>query len=177
LPFVRFSCSEKSASPAKKLGRALCGAEPIFGLRRIDIILKTGSVYDMVSVMSRDSLQTVTMPLPVLVDAEMSERKEDSVGTGTFFSPDQMTKGKFWVRVVKESDIKSRLRAIFKPLEDLRNAISPIRVLHEAVRLAGIADTGPILPLMTNLEEAEHGIVRAAARELLRKADTTVGAA
>ena len=35
-----------------------------------------------------------------------------------------------------------RLRAIFKPLEDLRNDINPIRVLHEAVRLAGIAEAG-----------------------------------
>jgi dihydrodipicolinate synthase/N-acetylneuraminate lyase len=61
-----------------------------------------------------------------------------------------------------------RIRAIFKPLEDLRNAINPIRVLHEAVRLAGIADTGPLLPLLTDLEPARHDAVRAAASALLR---------
>jgi len=60
-----------------------------------------------------------------------------------------------------------RLRLIFKPLEDLRNAINPIRVLHEAVRLAGIADTGPALPLLTNLEESHWPAVRDAARTLL----------
>jgi dihydrodipicolinate synthase/N-acetylneuraminate lyase len=49
-----------------------------------------------------------------------------------------------------------RIRATFKPLEDLRNAINPIRVLHEAVRLAGIANTGPLLPLLTNLELNRH---------------------
>lgn len=60
-----------------------------------------------------------------------------------------------------------RIRAIFKPLEDLRNAINPIRVLHEAVRLAGIADTGPLLPLLSNVEPAEHPSIREAALRLL----------
>ena len=60
-----------------------------------------------------------------------------------------------------------RIREIFKPLEDLRNAINPIRVLHEAVRLADIAQTGPLLPLLSNLEPRDHGPVEAAARKLL----------
>jgi dihydrodipicolinate synthase/N-acetylneuraminate lyase len=61
-----------------------------------------------------------------------------------------------------------RIRTIFKPLEGLRNAINPIRVLHEAVRLAGIADTGPLLPLLTNLPESQHDTVRDTARALLK---------
>jgi dihydrodipicolinate synthase/N-acetylneuraminate lyase len=60
-----------------------------------------------------------------------------------------------------------QIRMAFKPLEDLRNANNPIRVLHEAVRLAGIAETGPLLPLLSNLLEAEHGPVREAAAALL----------
>jgi dihydrodipicolinate synthase/N-acetylneuraminate lyase len=60
-----------------------------------------------------------------------------------------------------------RIRAIFKPLEDLRNAINPIRVLHEAVRLAGIADTGPLLPLLTNVPESDYPKIRDAALRLL----------
>lgn len=60
------------------------------------------------------------------------------------------------------------IRRTFGPLEDLRNEINPIRVLHEAVRLAGIADTGPLLPLLSNLEPAHHGRVRAAAEALLK---------
>jgi dihydrodipicolinate synthase/N-acetylneuraminate lyase len=67
-----------------------------------------------------------------------------------------------------------RIRAIFKPLEDLRNAINPIRVLHEAVRLAGIAETGPLLPLLTNVPEADHPRIRDAARRLL-DADRVAG--
>ncbi len=35
------------------------------------------------------------------------------------------------------------IREIFRPLEDLRNGIQPIRVLHHAVAGAGIATTGP----------------------------------
>lgn len=60
-----------------------------------------------------------------------------------------------------------QIRETFRPLEDLRNAVNPIRVLHEAVRLAGIADTGPLLPLLTNLEDQHHAKVRDAAKTLL----------
>ena len=63
-----------------------------------------------------------------------------------------------------------RIRDIFRPLEDLRNAINPIRVLHEAIRLAGIADTGPLQPLLTNLPKSDHERVAAAANQL-READ------
>lgn len=61
-----------------------------------------------------------------------------------------------------------RVREIFKPLEDLRNSINPIKVLHEAVRLAGIADTGPLQPLLSNLEEEHHAVVRRAAETLVK---------
>lgn len=60
-----------------------------------------------------------------------------------------------------------RLRALFKPLEDLRNSINPVRVLHEAVRLANLADTGPILPLLSGLTEEQATVVGRTARELL----------
>lgn len=60
------------------------------------------------------------------------------------------------------------LRAAYIPLEDLRDAHSPIRVLHEAVRLAGIADTGPMLPLLSNLDPQLHDSVAAAAQALLK---------
>lgn len=55
------------------------------------------------------------------------------------------------------------IRALFEPLEDLRNAINPVRVLHEAVALAGIAATGPHLPLLAGLSEAERTSVGEAA--------------
>src|SRR5688572_8044279 len=61
-----------------------------------------------------------------------------------------------------------RMREACKPLEDLRNAINPVRVLHEAIRLAGIAQTGPLLPLLSNLEQPHHARLRDAATTLLR---------
>ncbi len=60
-----------------------------------------------------------------------------------------------------------RIRKVFQPLEDLRNAINPIRVLHEAVRLGGIADTGPLLPLLSNAPSSDHPNIAKAAKQLL----------
>ena len=60
-----------------------------------------------------------------------------------------------------------RIRTVFEPLEDLRNAISPIRVLHEAVAGAGITATGPLLPLLDPVEESHRPAIATAARALL----------
>lgn len=62
-----------------------------------------------------------------------------------------------------------RIREIFRPLEDLRNSINPIRVLHAAVALAGIAKTGPILPLLSDVGEQHVPAIRDAARALLEQ--------
>jgi dihydrodipicolinate synthase/N-acetylneuraminate lyase len=59
------------------------------------------------------------------------------------------------------------LRAHYLPLEDLRDSINPIRTLHEAVTLAGIADMGPILPTLSNIEPQYFDAVRSAAQTLL----------
>ena len=61
------------------------------------------------------------------------------------------------------------IRAVFKPLEDLRNAHSPILVLHHAVALAGIAQTGPALPLLTDLPADLLPAIEKAAKELLAR--------
>ena len=58
------------------------------------------------------------------------------------------------------------IRRLFQPLEDLRNRINPVRVLHDAVALAEIAETGPALPLLSNLDQAESALVQPAARSL-----------
>ena len=53
------------------------------------------------------------------------------------------------VRGVPRRGVESaeELRAQFMPLEDVRDALGPARVLHHATELAGIAPTGPIPPL------------------------------
>jgi len=60
-----------------------------------------------------------------------------------------------FLAAVRQGDM-DRARALwekFVPIEDLRDAHSPIRVLHEAVRLAGIAETGPMSPLLSNITD------------------------
>jgi dihydrodipicolinate synthase/N-acetylneuraminate lyase len=60
-----------------------------------------------------------------------------------------------------------RIRRIFEPLENLRNEINPVRVLHEAVCLAGIGETGTITPLLSPLIASQRSRVEEAARALL----------
>jgi 4-hydroxy-tetrahydrodipicolinate synthase len=60
------------------------------------------------------------------------------------------------------------LREKFLPLEDLRDGYSPLRVLHAAVSLAGITDTGPLLPFLdTIVDQALLSRIAAAAKALL----------
>lgn len=61
----------------------------------------------------------------------------------------------------------ARLREAFIPLEDCRDAWNPVRVLHEAVSLSGVADMGPVLPLMSNLDAKHRERVCAVSKALL----------
>ncbi|WP_109480568.1 dihydrodipicolinate synthase family protein [Paraburkholderia sp. C35] len=60
-----------------------------------------------------------------------------------------------------------RIHDAFMPLETLRDNISLIRVLHDAVTFSGIADMGPILPLLSATPVEHHAAVAQAVRELL----------
>jgi len=64
-------------------------------------------------------------------------------------------------------DEADRIRRIFEPLEDLRNEINPVRVLHEAVSLAGIGEMGTITPLLSPLPAGQNKRVEEASRKLL----------
>lgn len=70
-----------------------------------------------------------------------------------------------------ELETAEAIRAIFQPLEDLRNSIHPVRVLHAAVALAGIANTGPILPPLSDVRDAEREQIENASLQLLRGAN------
>ena len=59
------------------------------------------------------------------------------------------------------------IRERFNSLETLRNAHGPIPVLHHAVALAGIAETGPALPLVADLGDELLGTIKPAAQGLL----------
>jgi hypothetical protein len=53
------------------------------------------------------------------------------------------------------------------PMEDQREQISPIRVLHDAVTLAGIAHMGPMYPLLSGIDKSDYEAVGTAAKTLL----------
>lgn len=55
----------------------------------------------------------------------------------------------------------------FLPLETLRDSISLIRVLHDAVSLCGVADMGAHLPLLSPSPAERHAEIRATALQLL----------
>ncbi|WP_010515300.1 beta/alpha barrel domain-containing protein [Komagataeibacter oboediens] len=61
-----------------------------------------------------------------------------------------------------------RIASLFAPFEALRARISPIPVLHDGVRLAGIADTGVMGPFFASLTGREADEVRALAGSLLQ---------
>jgi dihydrodipicolinate synthase/N-acetylneuraminate lyase len=74
------------------------------------------------------------------------------------------------LRAIKRNDLAEaeRIRALFIPLEDQRDKHSPLRVLHDAVRLAGISNTGPMQPYLTGFSDpAILGAIEKAAKELL----------
>ena len=70
---------------------------------------------------------------------------------------------------VKAADFAQaeQIRERFKPLEDRRNAVHPVRVLHTAVTLSGIANMGPLMPLLSEVDEADVGAICEVAKQLL----------
>ncbi len=62
-----------------------------------------------------------------------------------------------------------KLRAEFLPLEDLRDAWSPAKVLHYATQLAGIAETGPVPPYLSSLTENQMQQLAPVARKLVEE--------
>ncbi|MEZ5388038.1 MAG: dihydrodipicolinate synthase family protein [Prosthecobacter sp.] len=71
--------------------------------------------------------------------------------------------------LAKDYAAAEAIREEFVALEDLRNAHSPILVLHHAVELAGVANTGPVLPLLTGLPDKLLPKIEKAAKALLAK--------
>jgi dihydrodipicolinate synthase/N-acetylneuraminate lyase len=59
------------------------------------------------------------------------------------------------------------IREPFLPLEDLRDAWGPSKVLHFATALSGLSATGPILPYSSPLSAAQQQQLAAVARALL----------
>ena len=70
---------------------------------------------------------------------------------------------------LKRGDLSTAesLHARFMPLENLREEVSLIRVLHDAVTLSGLADMGPQLPLLSASPPERLAEIKALAITLL----------
>jgi dihydrodipicolinate synthase/N-acetylneuraminate lyase len=67
----------------------------------------------------------------------------------------------------KRYDEAEKIRAAYIPLEDCRDEVNPIRVLHDAITLSGVADMGPMLPMLEGVDETVRARVQPVARALL----------
>ncbi len=76
--------------------------------------------------------------------------------------------GKIFEACVKrDNEMAEELRAEFLPLEDLRDAWNPAKVLHFATQLAGVAETGPVAPFLSSLTERQLEGIAPVARALV----------
>jgi len=66
-----------------------------------------------------------------------------------------------------DHNVAERLYDAFMPLETLRTDISLIRVLHDAITFTGLADMGPLLPLLSSTPREHHAKIAQAAQTLL----------
>ena len=98
--------------------------------------------------------------------AHLRDFKLAGFTTGSGVLAPKMCRGILNACVSKNYDEAEKLRAAFLPLEDLRDEWGPSRVLHHAVALAGIAETGPIPPFVSELSAAQQDRLRPVAKEL-----------
>jgi dihydrodipicolinate synthase/N-acetylneuraminate lyase len=75
----------------------------------------------------------------------------------------------------KRYDEAEKIRAAYLPLEDCRDEVNPIRVLHDAVTLSGVADMGPMLPMLEGVDATVRARLQPIARTLLAHDKTLDG--
>lgn len=83
----------------------------------------------------------------------MSEQGVSGFTSGSVCIAPAMSQAMLVALKAGDTATASRLREKFLPLEDLRDRHSPLRVLHAAVALAGVADTGPLQPFLDTIED------------------------
>lgn len=86
--------------------------------------------------------------------------------TGSGCVAPKLSQHLFEALVREDYDEAELIRSRFIPIEDLRDAWGPARVLHHATQLAGIAKTGPIAPYITELSEEQKATLLPVAEKL-----------
>jgi dihydrodipicolinate synthase/N-acetylneuraminate lyase len=89
--------------------------------------------------------------------------------TGSGCIAPQLSRRLFEACAQGDFDAAEKLRREFIPIEDLRDALGPARVLHAAVEQAGIGRTGPVPPFVSELADQQVAQVSSAARRLVER--------
>ncbi|MEZ5356787.1 MAG: dihydrodipicolinate synthase family protein [Bryobacteraceae bacterium] len=86
--------------------------------------------------------------------------------TGSGCVAPALSRALFEANCAGEWSTAASIREHFIPLEDLRDAWGPARVLHAAVELAGIAESGPIVPYVTAIDDRQRAELSPVAKAL-----------
>jgi dihydrodipicolinate synthase/N-acetylneuraminate lyase len=97
----------------------------------------------------------------------MRDWKLPGFTTGSGCAAPRLSRLIFEACVKGDYETAEKLRAQFLPLEDLRDAWSPAKVLHFATQLAGIAETGHVAPFLSSLTEKQLQEIAPVARALV----------
>jgi dihydrodipicolinate synthase/N-acetylneuraminate lyase len=89
--------------------------------------------------------------------------------TGSGCLAPRLTQALFEACLAGDWGAAQALWADFAPVEDLRDAWGPARVLHKATELAGVAKTGPIQPFVSALSAEQVKELAPVARALVEK--------
>jgi dihydrodipicolinate synthase/N-acetylneuraminate lyase len=89
--------------------------------------------------------------------------------TGSGCLAPRLTQALFEACLAGDWGAAQALWADFAPVEDLRDAWGPARVLHQATELAGVAKTGPIQPFVSALSAEQVKELAPVARALVEK--------
>lgn len=105
----------------------------------------------------------------------LREWKLPGFTTGSGSIAPRLSEQLFRACVGEEYEAAERLREEFLPLEDLRDAWSPAKVLHYATELAGVSRVGPVPPYLAPLTEDQMRRLDPVARALVGRSAPTDG--
>lgn len=103
----------------------------------------------------------------------MRDWKLPGFTTGSGCVAPRLSNGVFSECVAESYEKAESLRVEFLPLEDLRDAWSPAKVLHYGAKLAGVAETGPVPPFLSSLSERQLDELAPVAATLKRKNESS----
>jgi dihydrodipicolinate synthase/N-acetylneuraminate lyase len=87
--------------------------------------------------------------------------------TGSGCVAPRLSQSLFEACAAEDFETAEKLRAKFIPLEDLRDAWGPARVLHAATDFSGIAKMGEVPPYLSDVDESQKQLLTPVVRKLI----------